>query len=366
VLAEYQGSATHFDAIVIGGGPAGCAAAITLVRAGWSVLVLERQAGVAFRVGESLPPAAQPLLRDLGLGAILHDGHLPSYGNQSAWGSAALWHTDFMFDPHGHGWRLDRWRFDAGLRAIARSMGAQVREGVRVRTAMHSGHGWVVATDQQQFQATWVIDCTGRAAWLARSQGARMRRDDRLVAFVVRFRDGRVGDQDTHTLVEAAADGWWYSALLPNGERVVVFHCDAGSSVAQIARSPVGYAELLAQTEHIRARLERWQATPIAEPLVLAAGSTYLNLVHGQGWIAAGDAAQAFDPLASRGIASALYAGMQAAQALIANRQGDNWACARYAEHLQAIYTGYVRSKSEYYALEQRWADRAFWADRSG
>jgi flavin-dependent dehydrogenase len=192
-----------------------------------------------------------------------------------------------------------------------------------------------------------------------------MRQHDRLVAFAVRFRAGLAGDQDTLTLVEAAADGWWYSARLPDGERMVVFHCDAGSAVARMARSPSGYAALLKQTEHIRWRLDHWQYTAVVGPLVLAAGSTQLNLVQGHGWIAAGDAAQAFDPLASRGIVSALYSGMQAAQALIAVRQGDQQACEQYTEQFHALYTSYLRSKSAYYALEQRWADRDFWAIRS-
>lgn len=354
------------DAVVVGGGPAGCAAAITLVRAGWSVLLIDRQQRPSLRVGESLPPAVKPLLHDLGLSAVLADGHLPSYGNQSAWGSAALQDTDFIRDPQGHGWRLDRDRFDAALRAAAGVAGAKLWQSVRVRAVQRIATGWHVQIDRMPaVHARWVIDASGRSAWLARSQGATIRRYDRLIAFAARFCARLPGDRDTRTLVESVADGWWYSARVPDDQRVVVFHCDAGSPAAHLARTPSGFADLLARTGHIRQGLQRWQYALAAGPQILAAGSTQLDPPIGQQWVAVGDAALAFDPLASQGIMNGLYTGMQAAQTLVAMRQGDSDAERVYCARLQAIYRHYLHNKADYYAAERRWADRPFWAARS-
>ena len=56
-----------FDVIVIGGGPAGSAAATLIARGGHRVLQLERDAEPAFKVGESLIPASFGPLERLGM-----------------------------------------------------------------------------------------------------------------------------------------------------------------------------------------------------------------------------------------------------------------------------------------------------------
>ncbi len=360
------------DVAVIGGGPAGATAALILAQTGYQVLLVEQQSCPAFKVGEALPPAARPLLRDLGLLDRLEaGGHLPSYGIQAAWGGPALQSTDFIRDPHGPGWHLDRAAFDAGLRAAAREAGAGVREGARAIAAARTGGGWHVTlaapAGPPDIAARWLIDCSGRARWLARQLRVARHSDDRLLAFVTRFRPAPPGfarDHDARTLVEAGADGWWYTALLPDGERVVVYHTDARNATSAPARTATGYGDLLAVTTHMRALLTTYNYQLGHGPRPTAANSTRLAGFAGAGWIAAGDAAIAFDPLSSQGIFTALYAGLHAARALHAHLTGDAGALAAYDRNLTAIYAAYLHHRAVFYRLESRWAQQPFWHRR--
>ena len=60
---------THFDAVVVGAGPAGASTAILLARAGWSVALIERQRFPRRKVcGECIAASNLPLLDALGVG----------------------------------------------------------------------------------------------------------------------------------------------------------------------------------------------------------------------------------------------------------------------------------------------------------
>jgi choline dehydrogenase-like flavoprotein len=125
------------DVAVIGGGPAGAAAAITMAREGLRVGVLDRAGRHLPKVGETLPPRAASVLQDLGVwGRFRTDDHLPSYGNRSAWGTPQVQEYDFILDVHGRGWHLDRGRFDwinRGCPTPAAPRGQEIRAAMAPR-----------------------------------------------------------------------------------------------------------------------------------------------------------------------------------------------------------------------------------------
>ncbi len=121
----------HATVAVIGGGPAGASAALTLACHGISTLLLEQSDGSGTRDGECLAPSANALLHQLGLyDTLLTTQPLPSHGTRSSWGALAS--RDFLLDPHGHGWHLDRPAFNAALLQSAEHAGGVVRRRSKV------------------------------------------------------------------------------------------------------------------------------------------------------------------------------------------------------------------------------------------
>lgn len=364
-----SGGSEFWDVAVVGGGPAGATAARCLARAGASTVLIDETPDTG-AVGEGLPPGAKPLFRDLGLwDAMDRDGHLRSCGNESAWGTPHLRSTHFVADPNGNGWHLDRRRLDVRLQTAARDAGVRVHAGTRARQVVRTGDGWDVTIgtgpSSQALRARWVIDATGRRAWLGRRGGATRAITDRLVAFVARcpHRGQQAPHPDAVTLVESARDGWWYTSRLPSGDRVVAYLTDADDTSARQARTHEGFATLLDGTRHVSARVSQ-DHTVDAPPSIVAAGTSRLDQLSGEGWLAAGDAAISLDPLSSQGILNAVYSGMIAAHATVAHLGGDRAALAGYRQRLGGIFATYLSRRRDYYQQEQRWADRPFWQRR--
>ena len=279
-------------------------------------MVIEKSHYEQARIGETLPPAARPLLMRLAVWEpFLAAGHLPSPGVLSVWGDDELYQTHFIFNPYGQGWHLDRQRFDAMLAQAARQAGAHLYCGAQVTSCLPlAGDRWQVAFTsgvassrrQHQLRATFLIDATGRAAVLARRQGANRLNADRLVGLAgvlaARSRESdRPEDEcDSCTLVEACADGWWYSALLPGRRLMAVYMTDADLLRRHRGAWHAFWQARLQQTIHTQSRLRAFDLQAV--PRVVAANSSRLDCVSGRGWLAVGDAAMAFDPLSSQGL----------------------------------------------------------------
>jgi flavin-dependent dehydrogenase len=332
-----------FDVAIAGGGPAASSAALLLARAGARTIVIERGDDRGDKPGESLAPSAKPVLERLGVwDDLARDGHLPCHGNRSVWGSDRIDELPFVFSPYGHGWHLDRRRFERRLHEHASSAGATRVTGTTVTAVHREGKVWRLSCG---IEADFVVDATGRASRVARMLGARRVIHDPLVA-VVAFLESDRPDSDSYTFLEAAEDGWWYTAPLPSNRLAAMFITDPP-------------ARPFAPSGHTRDRIEDHGYRLAAPPRVVDAGSARLDRFGGDGWLAIGDAAMSLDPLSSHGIAAALHGGMLAAEAVLS---GD---ARRYLSAMEAMWDGYASMRRAFYAAERRWAGQGFWSRRA-
>lgn len=351
------------DAAIIGGGPAGAAAAISLRQLMPHGAIAIFDAGVpeqdAWRPGETLAPGATSILQSLGCWeAFRSAGFLESFGTRSAWGSSEPYENEFLFSMRGSGWRLDRARFNQLLRSCAGAAGVQIHHEAPLRGCEYADAVWHLQFPKHEFRARFVIDATGRSASFAVQAGAQRVADDKLAGVFVLFESKEAGD----TLIEAAETGWWYSTTVPGGTAVVAFMTDTDLIREMQLNTPGRWNELLELSTHTRERLQN--ATAKGPPAIFAANSQCLSHMAGPGWVAAGDAAMAFDPLSSQGILKGLRSGklasFVAADYLLQGKDSS----AKYETMAHAEYEAYSATKAEYYGLEQRWPASPFWARR--
>jgi flavin-dependent dehydrogenase len=359
------------DVAILGAGPAGCATALALLGAGArGIVLIDRAPPSAFRVGESATPDVGPLLRRLGASSDLQTmGHRPHYATISLWGGERRV-DDFLRRGAGHGWTLDRARFDNDLRAFAVERGARLIAPGRLLAVLRREGMWRIAAEGPDggeigLCARLLVVASGRKSPLDARLGATRRRLDRLTAYVA-----VVGDAPSlsgRVLVEATELGWWYATRLPDGRALIAFMSD--DDLAREAGLPdVGaLTRLWRQSRELRERTEEPQSGVAVA--VCSAATTFRVPACGRGWLAVGDSMIGLDPLTSSGIAAALADGIAAGATLmgwLGEGAGEPSGDSGYAERTERSLRRYLDERGAAYRRERRWADRPFWARRHG
>lgn len=350
------------EVIIAGAGLSGAVAALCLQRMGINVTVLEKSNAPRWKIGETLPPEANRLVDVLGLKTGFDGGmHTQSHGVLSTWGGPSLIATDFIFNPHGCGWQLDRVALESACIQAAERAGARLVRGATVRKLSRTGGRWHVETRAERLAGAWMIDATGRVASVARNLGIKQVTIDRLVSVYLRTSNSSRADLDSRALIEAAPNGWWYTALTPSGRRTVAFQTDVDLLRGAEWQSSEWFMNELHRTQSVGPLLLSHGYEFDFPTALESARSCRLQQFCGPGWLAVGDAAMAIDPLSGQGMLKAIEGGKSAADTLIA---GGEFALQRYAKEMESSWRSYVHTWTANYATEDRWPDAPFWSRR--
>jgi flavin-dependent dehydrogenase len=366
---------SDFDVVVVGAGPAGSATARRLALHGRPVALIERSRFDAPRIGESLAPAVQPLLAELGVWhEFLALKPLASHGTRSLWGGATPQVHSHLMSPWGCGWHVDRSAFDCMLAEAARMAGAAFLCGTTLVRCDGSANGWLLkllkcsddGSEQQRFRlrAKVVIDATGRAARLAPWVGAERFLLDHLVSVAVQF-VGLDTAREGYVMVETTGDGWWYTAPVPDGGMMVMLMTDSDlCRRADLVSHPEWYGRLRA-TAATRSRVAT--GAPSWGPRVFSAISQRLRRRERcKPWLAVGDAALAVDPISGSGVVRALRSARAGAETALTLLEGRTpHIIEAYEADRDLECTTYLNERAMYYGIEQRWQESAFWQRRA-
>lgn len=344
-----------YSVVVVGGGPSGALAALKIAKAGARVLVIDRERHRRVEAAEILSPEGRETLeREQLWDRIPLNLTWPCPSIATAWdGPEPVW-TSLTLQPTGCAWHLDRIRFDAWLTEHIKTAGVIVESGV-VDTVRQDGERWQVdfrAGGNRRTQSAQVLMvATGRSSRAIRL--APRRAIDNLCLVAGTTAPDTV-DPDA-LLVEAASDGWWYSAPLVSGRLFTGWMTD-------FSQVPEGRYEEAAMRSLAGAPLHvRRVGTPRLSTIVGAATWT-LSPAVGRNWIAIGDAALARDPISGDGLASALRSACHGAEVVLKALDGDSAVWAAAAEQTDRIADRYRAQRLDLYRIAaRRWPSSAFW-----
>lgn len=335
------------DVVIVGGGPAGAALAISLAGRGRDVLVIERAPAWRWRAcGVFTSPVTVRALARLGLtDADLKTVARPLPAMRVETGGGTQFRLTYG-DDGSSGIRtaavgLDRSVLDPLLLERARAAGAEVREGEMVRRI--DGRRLVLGggpESERIMEARVIVGADGIRSTVARSFGvARASRLAERVGLTFQVADpGPPGSRDARMILFRGG----YVGLAPvPGERVNVGIVLGRSWAARLRADGAERTveAVLAGVPQASDDPVDWSAFERCDPIEGAAplGHRVVRR-HGPGWLLIGDAAGFLDPFTGEGLHRALVSARLAANAIEGTLDGDPEALAAYDRAMTARF----------------------------
>jgi flavin-dependent dehydrogenase len=343
----------NYDAIVVGGGPAGSSTAALLAEKGHDVLVVEKEKFPRYHVGESLMPFCYFPLERLGLIDTLMESANPrkycvQFVRQDGFLSQPFYFFQHFDHPSSTTWQVWRSEFDKMILDKARSNGATVMEETKAKKLIKSGdrvEGITVDSEEMgslDLHAPIVVDASGRDCFAAHKQKW-MVRDPELkkIALWTYFKGAKRDpglDEGATTVAYLPNKGWfWYIPL--SGDMVsvgIVAERDYLFNGSTKDHEEIFQREVM-NNEWIKEHLAEAEQT--GEYRITGEYSYRNRYCASEGLVLAGDALGFLDPVFSSGVFLALKSGVMLADEIdLALKAGDLSAKSfdRYGKRMQS------------------------------
>jgi flavin-dependent dehydrogenase len=385
----------HFDAIVIGGGPAGSSAAAILGEKGHRVLVLEREKFPRYHVGESLLPFTFFPLQRLGLvekmrASQFQKKYSVQFISPSGRASQPFYFNTRYNEDVSQTWQVLRSEFDEMLLNHARERGATVMEEMTVTellrenvlpSSTRQNHGKPNALifsnkgisaecnsaarcigvraknnsgKTQEFFAPITLDCTGKESFAAVKNGWRIPDPElKKVAVWTYYKGAKrdAGIDEGATTVAFVPEKGWFWYIPQHNDMVSVGVVAEGKYLTRDGVKDLGqiFAREVEQNRWIKNYLACGQQT--GPYFVTNEFSYHARHCASEGLLLVGDAFSFLDPVFSSGLMLAMKSGVMAAEEVFKALYEKDFSPSRFADYGKSLREGIENMRKLVYAF---------------
>ncbi|OUW18903.1 MAG: alkylhalidase [Opitutales bacterium TMED158] len=354
----------EFDAIIIGGGPAGSTAGALLADMGRKVAILEKEKFPRYHVGESLMPFCYFTFDRLGIIDQLNERaytkkHSVQFVTSDGKMSAPFYFFQHLDHPAATTWQVKRSEFDELLLNNARDKGAEVREETQVVDFLYEDEkvvGVIARTRNGppfELRASVTVDASGRDA-VFQSKRRWRRRDPKLnkIAIWTLFKGAKRDpglDEGATTVAYLEDRGWFWN--IPMNDDIV--------SSGIVAERDYLYRDTRDPGEIFKREIEKnvWIKDHLScgeqfgEYWVTGEYSYRSEHCASDGIVLIGDAFAFLDPVFSSGVFLALKSGEMAADAIDAALEKKDVSAAAFVDYGEELCESIETMRSLVYAF---------------
>ena len=357
---------SHYDVLIIGGGPAGSSASALLSENGHRVLVLEREKFPRYHIGESLLPFTYQPLERLGLiGKMKKSAFMKKYSVQfvSPSGRASL--PFYFFDRYDRDsvaqtWQVLRSEFDQMLLDNAREKGVEVKEETVVKELLKEGNRIVGARAQSKdgvvtdYRASITLDCTGKEAFAAVRNNWRVKDPFLNKVAVWTYYKGAKRDEGVDegaTTVAYVPEKGWFWYIPQHNDMISVGVVAEGKYLTRGGvKSPAEiFQREIEQNQWIKDHLACGQQ--VGSHFLTSEYTHHSKHCATEGLLLVGDAFAFLDPVFSSGVMLALKSGVMAADAVHQAIVEKDFAPERFSDYATTLRQSVENMRKLIYAF---------------
>jgi flavin-dependent dehydrogenase len=357
---------TVCDVLILGAGPAGCAAGTILAEHGHRVLMLEREKFPRYHIGESLLPFTFYPLQRLGLlERMKQSAFVKKYSVQFVSPNGKASQPFYFFERYDRDsvaqtWQVLRSEFDLMVMQHAQEKGVKVLEQVTVRELIQE-EGRVVGVraldaggKPVEFRAPLTLDCTGKESFAAVRNQWRVK-DPELnkVAVWTYYRGAKrdPGIDEGATTVAYVPDKGWFWYIPQHNQMISVGVVAEGKYLTRggVKAPEAIFKREIEQNLWIKDHLAVGQQTG---PYYLTSEYSYHARYCGmEGLLLVGDAFCFLDPVFSSGLMFALKSGVLAGDTIHEGLVEGDLSPGRFAGYARTLREGVENMRKLVYAF---------------
>lgn len=359
-----------WDAIIIGGGPAGASAAAILAEHGHRVLALEREKFPRYHIGESMIPFTYGPMERLGLVPLMKQSAFQKkYSVQFVAPNGRASQPFYFFnrydrDTIAQTWQILRSEFDEILLNHARTKGAEVVEEITVKELLwekgDSGQRVVGVRAQTkagelvEFRAPITLDCTGKESFTAVRNNWRAKDPYLNKVAVWTYYQGskrEPGLDEGQTTVAMIPEKGWFWHIPQHNDMVSVGVVAEGKYLTRggVKDPKTIFHREVEENLWIKDHLS--VGKQVGDYFITSEYSFHSRHCGCEGLLLVGDAFAFLDPVFSSGLMLALKSGVMAGDAVHEATVARDFSPARFGDYARFMRAGVENMRKLVYAF---------------